>query len=180
MRFLEFFRKPHTFLELATKRHAVRSYKSDPVEDNKLQQVLDAARLAPTAANKQPIQFIMVHTAGRESELGRIYNRPWFVQAPLIICACVIPSQAWVRRFDGKNYCYVDIAIAMDHLTLAATELGLGTCWIAMFDPVAAREVLKLPEDVEPVVFTPLGYPNDQPGPKQRKLLTELVRYEHW
>ncbi|MBM4467069.1 MAG: nitroreductase, partial [Chloroflexi bacterium] len=73
-----------------------------------------------------------------------------------------------------------DVAIAMDHLILAATDAGLGTCWVAAFDATAAREVLGLPDDVEPIAFTPLGYPADQPGPKKRKLLSELVRYEGW
>ncbi len=167
------------FSELATKRYSVRAYKSDPVPDDKLQQVLEAARLAPTAANRQPLQFIVIHTAGKEVELGRIYSRPWFVQAPLVICACGIPEHGWIRR-DDRRYLDVDIGIVMDHLILAATDLGLGTCWIAAFDLVAAREVLNLPDDVEPIVFTPLGYPDDQPREKNRKLLDELVRYERW
>jgi len=167
------------FLELVEKRYSVRAYKPDPVEDEVLHQVLEAARLAPTAANRQPFQLIVIHTAGREAELKRIYNRDWFVQAPLVICACGIPAQGWVRR-DGQNYADVDVAIAMDHLILAAASLGLGTCWIAAFDPTAAREVLGLPDGVEPVAFTPLGYPADRPGLKKRKALSELVRYEHW
>jgi nitroreductase len=81
---------------------------------------------------------------------------------------------------DNKNYSEVDVTIAMDHLVLAATDLGLGTCWIAAFDPVAAREALGLPNGVEPIAFTPLGYPADQPRPKKRKALSELVRYERW
>jgi nitroreductase len=81
---------------------------------------------------------------------------------------------------DRKNYSEVDVTIAMDHLILAATDLGLGTCWIAAFDPAAAREVLGLPDGVEPIAFTPLGYPADQPKPKKRKSLSELVRYEKW
>ena len=168
------------FSELVEKRYSVRAYKPDPVEDGKLQQVLEAARLAPTAANRQPFQIVVIHTAERKAELGRIYGRDWFVQAPLIICACGIPARGWVRRDDEKSYCDVDVAIVMDHLILAAADLGLGTCWIAAFDPVAAREVLGLPDDVEPIAFTPLGYPADQPGPKKRKALTELVRYERW
>ena len=167
------------FSELIEKRYSVRAYRPDPVEDGKLQQVLEAARLAPTAANQQPFQFIVIHTAGREAELKRIYNRDWFGQAPLVICACGIPAQGWVRR-DGKNYSDVDVAIAMDHLVLAATNAGLGTCWVAAFDPDAAREVLGLPEGVEPIAFTPLGYPADRPKPKKRKALSELVRYDNW
>lgn len=167
------------FLELIGKRYSVRAYRPDPVEDDKLQQVLEAARLAPTAANRQPFQLIVIHTAGREEELKRIYNTDWFGRAPLVICACGIPAQGWTRK-DGKHYTDVDVAIIMDHLILAATNAGLGTCWIAAFDPDAAREVLNLPEGVEPVAFTPLGYPADQPKPKKRKALSKLVRYESW
>ena len=167
------------FNELINKRYSVRQYKLDKVEDEKLQQVLNAACLAPTAANRQPIQFIVIHTAGREAELNRIYQREWFLKAPIVICACAVSSQAW-SRMDNKNYSEVDVTIAMDHLVLAATDLGLGTCWIAAFDPAAAREVLGLPNGIEPIAFTPLGYPADQPRPKKRKALSELVRYERW
>ncbi len=167
------------FLEVISKRYSVRAYKPDPVEDDKLRQVLEAARLAPSAANRQPFRLIVIHTEGRRNELRRIYYQDWFVQAPLIICACGIPAQGWVSR-EGKNSTDIDVAIAMDHLILAATNLGLGTCWVAAFDKAAAREILRLPDDVEPVAFTPLGYPADRPGPKERKPLSELVRYEHW
>lgn len=168
------------YSELVTARYSVRAYRPDPVEDAKLQAVLEAARLAPTAANRQPFQLIVLHTAGREEEIGRIYRRPWFVQAPLVIAVCAISSQAWVRESDRFNARLIDAAIVADHLILAAANLGLGTCWIAAFNVEAARSVLQLPEEVEPVIFTPLGYPADQPGPKIRKPLVELVRYEHW
>ena len=167
------------FLELAKRRYSVRAYKPHPVENEKLQQVLEAARLAPTACNLQPFQFIVIHTKGRETELRRIYGASWFVQAPIIICACGVSEQTWVRR-DGKSYCEVDVSIATDHLILAATDLGLGTCWIAAFNADAAREILGLPDNVEPIVFTPLGYPADQAKVKTRKPISELVRYEHW
>ena len=167
------------FQELINKRYSVRAYKPDPVEASKLEKVLDAARLAPTAASRQPFQVIVVHTSGKEADLNRIYGRDWFVQPPLVIGICGIPSQAWVRR-DGKSYVDVDVSIAMDHLILAAADQGLGTCWIGAFDPIAARDVLGLPADVEPIAFTPLGYPADLPGQKKRKPLSDLVRYEHW
>lgn len=168
-----------SFIEIARKRYSARAYKSIPVEDEKLQKVLEAARLAPTACNLQPFRLIVIHTKGRGEELRRIYGPRWFVQAPIIICICGIPSQSWVRR-DGKNYCDVDVTIAMDHLILAAADLGLGTCWVAAFNPEAARSILGLPDDVEPIAFTPLGYPDDQPGYKRRKSMDELVSYEHW
>ena len=167
------------FIELARKRYSVRSYKPEPVEDDKLQLVLEAARLAPTAANRQAFRLIVVPTKGRESELLRIYSRPWFVQAPVVICICAIPDEAWVRM-DGKNYGDVDAAIVMDHLVLAAADLGLGTCWIGAFDSAAAREVLGIPEQVSPIAFTPLGYPADQLRAKTRKNLDDLVTYNHW
>jgi nitroreductase len=165
------------FTELIRSRYSVRAYKPDPVEKDKLERVLEAARLAPTAANRQPFQLIVIPTSGWEAELRRVYTRKWFVGAPLVICACALPAQGWVRM-DGKPYVDVDVAIAMDHLILAATDLGLGTCWIAAFDPAAAREVLDLPDGVEPIAFTPLGYPADQPGRKQRKGLSDLVQYQ--
>ena len=168
------------YSELIAARYSVRAYRPDPVEDEKLQCILEAARLAPTAANRQPIQLVVLHTVGREAEIGRIYHRPWFVQAPLVIAVCAISSQAWVRESDRFNARLIDAAIVADHLILAATNLGLGTCWIAAFNVEAARNVLCLPAEAEPVIFTPLGYPADLPGPKIRKPLDELVRYEHW
>lgn len=167
------------FFELISARYSVRAYKPDPVPDALLEQVLEAARLAPTAANRQAFALIVLHTAGRQEELRRIYHRDWFASAPLVIAACGEPAAAWVRR-DRKNYVDVDVAIAMDHLILAAAALGLGTCWVAAFDPDAAREVLRLPRTVEPIAFTPLGYPADVSRPKERKPLADLVRYEHW
>ncbi|KPJ54044.1 nitroreductase [candidate division TA06 bacterium DG_24] len=167
------------FPELVRERCSIRAYKPDPVEEEKLAEVLEAARLAPTAGNEQPFQLIVITTAGREAELRRIYNREWFVQPPFVICACGIPEDCAASR-EPMMRCYIDVAIVMDHLILAATNAGLGTCWIGAFDPQAAREVLGLPRGVEPVAFTPLGYPADGRRPKTRKPLSELVRYERW
>jgi nitroreductase len=168
------------FFDVIQRRYSVRAYKSDPVDEAKLAQVLEAARLAPTAANLQPFRIVVAHVKGREAELRRVYGPSWFVQAPLVICACGVPSQGWVREADGVNYTTVDVAIAMDHLILAAADLGLGTCWIAAFDVPAARQVFGLPPGVEPIALTPLGHPADQPDRKERRPLAELVRYERW
>lgn len=167
------------YFDLIRNRYSVRAYKPDLVEEEKLQQILEAARLAPTAANRQPFRIIVVHTAGREAELNKIYQREWFVQAPLLICAVGVPRNAWVRG-DNRRYLDVDVAIVMDHLILAAANQGLGTCWVAAFDAKVARQILQLPDEVEPLIFTPLGYPADQPEEKERKPMDELVRYEHW
>ncbi len=167
------------FSKLIKARYSCRAYRPDPVDEGSVAAVVEAARLAPTAANRQPFQLIIIRTQGRETELRRIYDREWFVKAPVVICACGLPGEAWVRK-DGSNYFQVDVAIAMDHLILAAADLGLGTCWIAAFNVAAAREVLGLPAEIEPVVFTPLGYPADEPKPKERKPAVELVRYDRW
>ena len=167
------------FFEAITRRYSVRGYRPDPIDDETLARVLEAARRAPTAANRQPFRVLVVHTKGREDELLRIYGRPWFVQAPLVLAVVAVPGEAW-RRMDDKPYDEVDATIAMDHLVLAATALGLGTCWIAAFDPDAAREALGLPDDVEPIAFTPLGLPDKPSVATGRRPLEELVRYERW
>jgi nitroreductase len=167
------------FAELARRRYSVRAYKSDPVPEAVLARVLEAARLAPTAANRQPFRLFVIRTKERKAELGRLYQRSWFVEAPLVIGVCSLPAEAWTRR-DGKSYADVDAAIAMDHLILAASAEGLGTCWVGAFDPAAARELLALPAGVEPIAFTPLGYPADQPPEKTRKSLAELVFRDRW
>jgi nitroreductase len=167
------------FLELAKKRYSVRAYKNEAVEEDKLKVILEAARFAPTAVNYQPFQIIVIKTEGREEELKLIYQAEWFSEAPIVICVCAIPDNAWKRR-DGKNYADVDATIVMDHIILAATSMGLGTCWIGAFDVNAAKEVLNLPEGVEPLIFTPIGYPADEIGEKKRKEISELVRYEKW
>jgi nitroreductase len=165
------------FFDLIQSRYSVRAYRPEPVEKEKLLQVLEAARLAPTAANRQPFHLYVLPTEGRESELMRVYPREWFAHAPLVICAAGLPGRGWVRGQDSKNYTDVDVTIAMDHLILAAAALGLGTCWIAAFDPKAAQEVFQLPKDAVPVALTPLGYPADKAKVKERRRVEELVTF---
>ncbi|OQX83961.1 nitroreductase [candidate division KSB1 bacterium 4484_87] len=167
------------FFDLIASRYSVRAYRQDEVEKEKLQRILAAAQIAPTANNQQPFRIIVISTQGKEEELLRIYHRSWFVQPPLILCVCALPKMAWTRR-DGKNYAEVDATIAMDHLVLAAADEGLGTCWVAAFDPQAAKEILDLPDDVEVIAFTPLGYPADAPRTKKRMDVSELVYFEKW
>jgi len=167
------------FMELAEKRHSVRSYKSDPVEDEKLEKILQAARLAPTACNLQAFKIIVIRTKGREEELKQIYGRDWFVAPPYVLCICTLTEKCWVRRRDGKSYGDVDSAIVMDHIILASAEQGLGTCWIGAFDAEAAKRILELDASMEPVAFTPLGYEKeDYAMRKTRKSMEELVVYK--
>ena len=144
------------FSELIKNRYSVRAYQSKPVEQEKLDAILEAVRLAPTASNRQPFQLLVIHTQGREQELKKIYPRDWFVQAPIILCGVGVPIRGWVRSEDKRRYLDVDVAIVMDHVILSAANQGLGTCWIAAFNAKAAREILCLPDNVEPVIFTPL------------------------
>ena len=167
------------FQKLIRQRYSVRAYRGDPVPTAVLDRVLEAALLAPTACNRQAFRIIVIKTAEREADLRRVYRQPWFVQAPLVVAVVGLPGENW-KRSDGHNYYDVDCAIVMDHLILAAADEGLGTCWIGAFDPAAAREVLGLPAGAEPVAFTPLGLPADEPRPKKRKALGELVRYGKW
>ena len=163
------------FYEVISKRRSIRAYKKDTVEDSKLSRILNAARLAPTAANRQPYSLIVVKDEKTKQRLKDAYSQEWFFTAPVIVCACALPDDAW-KRNDGKGYVDVDVAIAMDHLILAASAEGLGTCWIAAFKPEVVREVLNIPDNMEPLVLTPLGYPETIPEPTFRKPLEEMVR----
>ncbi|VVB75804.1 malonic semialdehyde reductase RutE [uncultured archaeon] len=165
------------FLELAKKRYSVRGYKPQEVEKEKLDYVLEAFRMAPTACNLQPFKLFVIKTKGKEKALGEICGSwKWFTEAPLLLCVCALPKKAWSRA-DGKNYSDVDCAIAFDHLVLAATEKGLGTCWVAKFNVAKAKELLGIKNDFEPIAFTPLGYPKVEAGRKIRKPVEELVEF---
>jgi nitroreductase len=164
------------FQELIAQRYSVRAYKPDDVPSNMIDKILEAARLAPTAANRQSFKLFVIKTAGFKDELKNIYHQEWFTQAPYVIGICGIPEGSWIRK-DGKNYADVDSAIVMDHVILAATNMGLGTCWIGAFDPNAARKFLDLSQEMEPIAFTPIGYPADHVRIKKRKPIDKLVRY---
>jgi nitroreductase len=168
------------FQELIRQRYSVRAYAPDPVDEDVLDRILAAAQIAPSAANRQAFGVVVVHTNGRTEELRRIYDRDWFVQAPLVLAVCAIPGEAWVRQADGWNAAEVDATIAMTHLILASADEGLGTCWIASFDATAARDLLGLPEGIVPVAFTPLGHPADALPPKERKPIEALVHRDRW
>ncbi len=167
------------FQTLVHHRYSVRDYKPETIDPEFLNLILSAAQYAPTAANRQPFRLIVLQTEGKREQLRKIYDRDWFVNAPIVICACGIPKQGWVRA-DGKSYLDVDIAIVMDHLSLAAADLGLGTCWVASFDVGEARELLQIPPFAVPIVFMSLGYPADVASEKERKPLSDLVSYETW
>jgi nitroreductase len=165
------------FADLVKKRYSVRAYKPDAVEEEKLSAVLDAAIIAPTAANRQPFRLFVIDTVINKEKLQQLYSRDWLAQAPLVIGIAAVVDEAWTRRQDGVNYADVDATIAFDHLIMQAADLGLGTCWIAAFDPAVARELLDLPDNWIPVAFTPIGYPADEIRPKKRREKNEIVKF---
>jgi nitroreductase len=174
------------FYKVISTRRSIRKYKPIPVEEEKLNRILEAARIAPSAGNRQPWHFIVIKDEEIKNRLkeAKVYyhenrNWEWFYSAPVIICVCGEPSKSWVRK-DGRDYRDVDVAITFDHLILAATVEGLGTCWIGAFDPIAAKKVLGIPEGIEPIAFTPLGYPDEAPPPKERKSINEIIRWNKW
>lgn len=169
------------FNELAEKRCSIRKFKPAPVPEEMLNEVLQAGSLAPTAKNLQPFHFIVVRKSEKLDELASAYPAPFFREAPVVVVICTEASKGWTRdRYDGKNYCDVDAAIAIDHMTLAAADLDLGTCWIGAFDPDKVTDVLGLPDGIEPIAMLPMGYPDEAGREKTRKPFDELVRYEHW
>lgn len=167
-----------SFLELAKKRYSVRVYKDIPVEKEKLYQVLEAGRLAPSAVNYQPLHFIVVTEENLKSRIIEAYPKEWFKKVPAIIIICGDHSKSWKRK-DGKDHCDIDAAIAVDHMTLAAADLGLGTCWVCAFDAKKCYEVLGLPENMEPITLMPIGYAVENQEPeKKRKSIDEIVSWE--
>ncbi len=168
------------FHELVESRKSVRGYDPGrPVPQELLERILDAGRLAPSAKNLQPWRFVVVRSPEMLEAVRACYQREWFRQAPVILIAKGDRNKAWVRSGDGWNSLETDLAIAMDHLVLAAHAEGLATCWISAFDPAHLHKVLGLTPDEEVFAITPLGYASAtaETRPKTRKPLDEVVRY---
>ncbi len=168
------------FSKLVTARFSVRSYKNVPVSKELILKVLESGRNAPSAINYQPWHFVVVDEDGKKKALQEAYPREWFKQAPIYIVVCADRRQAWVRNRDQKNFAEVDAAIATDHIILQATELGLGTCWVCNFDIGKCKEVLNIPDFVEPLVIISIGYSEDVPKTKIRKPLDDIVSWNQF
>lgn len=170
------------FLNLIRERYSCRSYDpSREVGDDIVRAVIEAAQLAPSACNRQPWTFVVVRDEEKRHRL-LAKSRPVFKDAPVLIAAVGNHGDVWCRPADGKDHVDVDVSIAVEHICLAATTLGLGTCWICNFDVPATREVLGLPEDHEPIALIPLGYPTEGSTVPQkvRKPLEEILRWENF
>jgi len=160
-------------------RYSVRAYQDRPVEQDKLLAVLEAARLAPSGSNRQPWKFVVVRDAQTRQALMAACGGQKFVgQAPVVIAAVgIMPDRVMKCQVPGDP---VDVAIAIDHMTLAAVELGLGTCWVGAFDQDAVRQALGIPDSAKVIEVLALGYPADTPRPKARKAMDEVVCWEKW
>ncbi len=167
------------FNELIRSRESIRSYDpSKPVPEETLRKILEAGRLALSAANRQPWKFLVISSPGMLAKVRGCYGREWFHDAPHVVAVVGLKDQAWVRSFDGYNAVETDAAIAMTHIILAAENEGVGACWIANYDPAKLREALGLSGNEEIFGITPLGYPRkdfSKSGIKKRKPFKEVV-----
>jgi len=168
------------FIDIARQRHSVRSYTNQKVEPEKLERILEAAHVAPTAANLQPVRLLVVQSEEGLEKIGKAAN---LYGAPLAIIACADHDRAWTRPFDGKQTGDIDASILTDHMMLAATELGLGTVWVCYFKPDVLRREFDLPDHWEPVNILAVGYSDGEAGDpnrfdKQRIPMSQLVSYE--
>lgn len=164
------------FLELTKKRFSARSYKSDKVEPDKIDYIMECARLAPSAVNYQPWHFMVVISEEQKQKVQQCYAREWFVKAPVYIVVCVDKLVAWVRKSDTKNHADIDAAIATEHICLAATEMGLGSCWVCNFEFDLLRANFQMSPELYPVAIISLGYIKEQPEHfSTRKEMTEIV-----
>lgn len=164
-------------------RRSIRRYKDTPVEAEKITQVLEAARLAPSWKNLQCWRFIVVTDPGRRDALLDAFpddnpGKKAIAAAPVTIVVCGDPEQSGFE--NGIDYYIADTAIAFEHLCLAAHALGLGTCWIGWFDEAAARRALDIPAHIRVIGVTPLGYPDQEPKPRPRKELAEIMFHDRW
>lgn len=160
-------------------RRSIRKYKPHMVEDEKLVSVLEAARLSPSASNRQSWRFIVVKDRALKDKLTEAAGYQTFVgQAPIVLVACGTDPDGVMKC--GQHRYSIDLSIATAYMILAAYEQGLGTCWLGHFDEGKVKEILSIPENVRVVAMTPLGYPDETPAARPRKGLEEVVCYDRY
>jgi nitroreductase len=168
-------------MEAIRARRSVRKYRPDPVPEAALATVLEAAQLAPTACNNQAFRVLVVKDAELREQLVPACKGQKFVgQAPVVLVGCALEADSYPKQAGWMNTFAIDTAIVFDHITLAATAQGLGTCWIGAFEEVAVQKVLGIPANWRVVCLTPLGTPDEQPDARPRKPLAELVSEDGW
>lgn len=163
------------FSDLASKRFSVRKYSEKKVETEKIEKILEAARLAPTACNKQPFKLVVIKSDAGFEKLKKASNT---FNAPLAIIVCSDHEECWQRAIDQKKSADIDVSIVTDHMMLQATELGLGSVWVCNFNPEILKKEFNIPENLEPVNLLIIGYSaEDEPNPRhfQRKNIEDFV-----
>ena len=166
-------------LTAISQRRSVRAYKDTDVAEDKLKKILEAARLSPSASNRQEWKFIVVKNKETRKKLGKAAFRQSFIEeAPVVIVACGTETNSIM--LCGQPTYTVDVSIACTFMILEACELGLGTCWMGAFKEDEVKKILKIPENVRVVAMTPLGYPDQPPSQKSRKNLDEIVCFEQY
>jgi len=165
--------------EAIEKRKSIRDYKDEPIPENKLLKVLEAARLAPSGGNRQEWKFVVVKDTERKKQLSKIANGQSHVASAPVVIAGVAKNTERVMMCGTPAYS-VDLSIAIDHMTLAAVEQDLGSCWIGAFSQDEAKKLLGIPDNYKIVVMLTLGFPTDQVRSKTRKSLDEVVCYESY
>ena len=168
-----------SFIELAKKRYTCRSYKETKVEKAKLDLIIEAGHVAPTAANKQPYQLIVVE--GKEG-LEKLSNAANIYHAPLAIIIYADAGAAWTRAYDGKKSTDIDASIVTDHMMMEATDLGLASVWICGFKQNIVKKEFNIPDNMEVISILAIGYEADEPQSpdrhsETRKPLNEIVTY---
>lgn len=166
-------------LDVIRQRRSVRVYKKDPIPEEILLRVLEAARLAPSGKNLQPWKFVIVRDAKLKKKLAEASNKQSFIaMAPLIVVACGFPGECY--RSVGRYMLSwpVDVTIALEHMILQAQEEGLGTCWIGSFEEKEVKSILGVPDLARVLALTPLGYPGEVPEFRGRKSLAEIISYD--
>lgn len=170
-----------SILKVIKERRSVRRYKADPIPDDVLHRVLEAARFSPSGKNLQPWKFILVHDESLKQRLAEASFRQTFIaEAPVVVVACGDPDRCYSRMGNYMKSWAVDVAIAFEHLILQAQDEGLGTCWIGAFEEKDVKSILDVPEGVRVLALTPLGYPDENPVPRGRKSLEEIVSYNSY
>jgi nitroreductase len=167
-------------LEEIVERRSIRKYSPKTIEPEKLDRILEAARLAPTARNQQDWKIVLVKNFDIKSKLVDLASphQQFLKQAPIIIAACAL-NQAYVMRCGHPAY-LIDLAIVLDHIALQAVREGLGTCWIGSFFEDKARDVLKIPRNIRIVELMSLGYPEQRPAATARKSKNVLFSWDSW
>ena len=170
-----------TVLEATKIRRSVRKYRPDPVPEETLGRVLEAARLAPSGKNLQPWRFILVRSAEAKKRLAQASaNQAFIAEAPLIVVACADPEACYAKMGRYMKSWPVDVACALEHLMLQAAAEGLGTCWIGAFEEHGVKDILGVPDGIKVLALTPLGYPAEEPAFRGRKSLDEIVSNERY